>query len=48
MFAQKIAISNAALYGMKTDTHISGTQYSWGKLEHAVWPRKNMNRAKST
>lgn len=28
----KIIISNAALYGMKTDTHLVGQQYSWGKI----------------
>lgn len=30
--AQKILISNAALYGMNEDTHLVGQQYSWGKF----------------
>ncbi|KAI2766305.1 hypothetical protein DTO012A8_8467 [Penicillium roqueforti] len=25
----KVIISNAAIYGMKTDTHLTGDQYSW-------------------
>ncbi|KAF2151517.1 putative allantoate permease [Myriangium duriaei CBS 260.36] len=25
----KVIISNAAIYGMKTDTHLTGNQYSW-------------------
>ncbi|KAH9819349.1 allantoate permease [Teratosphaeria destructans] len=25
----KVVISNAAIYGMKTDTHLSGNEYSW-------------------
>ncbi len=28
---QKVAVSNAALYGMVTDTHLVGQQYSWGE-----------------
>lgn len=30
---QKIIISNAALYGMKNDTHLVGQEYSWGQYE---------------
>jgi MFS transporter, ACS family, allantoate permease len=25
----KVVISNAAIYGMKTDTHLVGNEYSW-------------------
>ena len=28
----KVIISNAALYGMKTDTKLVGQQYSWGEF----------------